>query len=53
MEECYGVMCELRNGDKCLHPDVVGRPDEDNPGQMIQCPKVKYREGAHEVIIAP
>jgi hypothetical protein len=41
MEECYGKFCELRQGAKCLHPDVIGDSTRDEPSFMIVCPKVK------------
>lgn len=42
MEDCYGRECELRQGDKCLHPDVVGDSTRDEPSYMMFCPRVKY-----------
>lgn len=50
MEECYGVECKLRAGNKCLHPDVHDTKNHgqevlrqmDEPRWMIFCPKVKH-----------
>jgi len=44
-EDCYGRECELRKGDKCLHPDVKGDPIKDEPGEVMFCmfcPKIKH-----------